>query len=80
MLFRSHGDPGSFVFSGYDVTLFFLQSLYDNGTAFYQKLPAMKGEGLQQDFEFVRSDAESGYENIAIRILMVKDYRIVRVK
>lgn len=75
-----HGDPGSFVFSGYDVTLFFLNSLYENGTNFYQKLPETKGQGLQQDFDFVRSDAESGYENSAIRILQVKDYRIVRVK
>jgi LysM repeat protein len=75
-----HGDPGSFAFAGYDVTFFFLESLYLNGTNFYQKLPQTKGSGLQQDFDFFRSDAESGYENKAIRIMQVKDYRIVRVK
>lgn len=75
-----HGDPGSFVFTGYDVTLFFLQALYEQGTGFYQELPRRKGEGLQQRFDFYRSDETSGYENKGIRIVMMQDYRLKEVR
>jgi LysM repeat protein len=75
-----HGDAGMYAFSGYDVGLFFLQSLNTYGTNFYQKLPEIKGTGLQQDFDFYRSDVESGYENRAVRIVQVMDYKLVRIK
>ncbi len=74
------GDPDQYAFAGYDVGLYFLQALNAYGTDFYQKLPAIKGEGLQQPFDFYRSDAESGYENRGVRIVQVADYRLVKVK
>ncbi len=74
------GDAGLYTFTGYDVTLFFLEALYTHGTDFYYKLPELKGEGLQQRFEFFRSDAESGYENRGTHILMIRDYRLVKAK
>jgi LysM repeat protein/ABC-type branched-subunit amino acid transport system substrate-binding protein len=77
--FRSEfgGDPTSFAFAGYDVTLFFLQQLRATGTGFVPGIPASTGEGLQQTFTFVRSDAESGYENIGLRIVHISDYELV---
>lgn len=71
------GDPSAFAFAGFDVTLFFLQQLKLNGTGFIAKLPEQKGKGLQQDFSFVKSDAESGYENIGLRIVHISDYELV---
>lgn len=71
------GDPSSFVFSGYDVTLFFLQQLRATGTGFVPGVPEQKGNGIQQSFSFVRSDAESGYENTGLRIVHISDYEIV---
>ncbi|HLG01974.1 MAG TPA: LysM peptidoglycan-binding domain-containing protein [Bacteroidia bacterium] len=70
------GDPGQYVFAGYDVGLFYLSALQNYGTDFHLKLPELKGEGLQQFFEFARSDAESGYENQGVWILQVKEYRL----
>jgi LysM repeat protein/ABC-type branched-subunit amino acid transport system substrate-binding protein len=73
------GDANSYVFTGYDVSLFFLSMMYEQGTFFYQKMAELKGEGLQQRFEFVRSDAESGYENKGVRIVRMVDYKLKEV-
>lgn len=75
-----HGDAGMYTFSGYDVGLYFLQALNTYGTYFYQKLPEIKGAGLQQDFDFYRSEEESGYENRAVRIVQVVEYKLQRIK
>lgn len=71
------GDPTNFSFSGYDVTLFFLQQLRATGTGFVPTVTEQKGEGIQQSFSFIRSDAESGYENIGLRIVHFSDYELV---
>ncbi|MCX6311706.1 MAG: LysM peptidoglycan-binding domain-containing protein [Bacteroidetes bacterium] len=75
-----HGDPSSYAFAGYDVSLFFLNALYVNGTDFYLKLPALKGEGLQQGFDFYRSDSECGYENRSVHFMQVVDYQLIKAK
>jgi LysM repeat protein/ABC-type branched-subunit amino acid transport system substrate-binding protein len=74
------GDPNQYAFAGYDVGLFFLQALNDYGTDFFEKLPDIKGEGVQQKFNFYRSDAESGYENRGVTIVEVADYKLVKVE
>jgi hypothetical protein len=74
------GDASNYVFAGYDIGLFFLGQLNNYGTDFYTRLPGIKGEGLQQDFEFVKSDSESGYENCGVRIVEVVDYKLERVR
>lgn len=71
------GDPTNFSFSGYDVTLFFLQQLHAAGTGFVPTVAEKKAEGIQQSFSFIRSDAESGYENIGLRIVHISDYELV---
>lgn len=73
------GDAGMYVFAGYDVSLFFLEALYENGTGFYMKMPELKGEGLQQCFEFYRSDAESGYDNKGVHVIRMVDYKLEKV-
>jgi LysM repeat protein/ABC-type branched-subunit amino acid transport system substrate-binding protein len=78
---KTYGGPAdSYVFAGYDVTLFFLSALFDYGTDFYLKLSEIKADGLQQRFEFVRSDPESGFENRGVRIVRMKEYRLSEVK
>lgn len=72
------GDAGQYVLAGYDVTLFFLNALFEDGTFFYMKLGTRKGDGLQQRFEFYRSEEESGFDNKAIRIVKMEDYKLVR--
>lgn len=71
------GDPTIYAFSGYDVTLFFLRQLFEHGTGFIAHLADAKQEGIQQSFRFVKSDAESGYENTGLRIVHISDYELV---
>lgn len=71
------GDPSMFAFAGFDVTLYFLNQLFVNGTGFIDSVCAQPGHGLQQDFSFVKSDAESGYENSGLRIVHISDYELV---
>lgn len=71
------GDPTTFSFSGYDNTMFFLQQLKTTGAGFVPGVSGQKGEGLQQTFSFARPDAESGYENIGLRIVHISDYELV---
>ena len=75
-----HGDPGQYAFAGYDVSLFFLNALNIYGTNFYQKMPALKGEGLQQGFDFYKSDSESGYENRSVHFIQVVDYQLIKAR
>jgi LysM repeat protein/ABC-type branched-subunit amino acid transport system substrate-binding protein len=74
------GDASTYVFAGYDVSLYYIGALGTYGTDFYHKLTDIKGAGLQQDFDFYKSDAESGYENKGVRIVEVVDYKLVRIK
>lgn len=71
------GDPSIYAFAGYDVTLFFLKQLHAGGTGFVQNLPQTQHEGLQQSFRFIKSDTESGYENVGLRIVHISDYELV---
>lgn len=71
------GDPTTYAFAGFDVTLFCLQQLKKNGTGFIANLGGATGTGLQQDFHFVQSDTESGYENLGLRIIHISDYELV---
>jgi LysM repeat protein/ABC-type branched-subunit amino acid transport system substrate-binding protein len=71
------GDPTIYAFSGYDVTLFFLRQLFDHGTGFIAHLADAHQEGIQQSFRFVKSDAESGYENTGLRIVHISDFELV---
>jgi LysM repeat protein/ABC-type branched-subunit amino acid transport system substrate-binding protein len=71
------GDPTIYALCGYDVTMFFLRQLFVNGTGFISNLPQIQAEGIQQSFRFVKSDAESGYENTGLRIVHISDYELV---
>jgi hypothetical protein len=72
------GDAGTYVFTGFDITLYYLNALFNNGTLFYMKLNELSADGLQQRFEFYRTEEESGFENRAIRIVRMEDYKLVR--
>ena len=71
------GDAGTYVFTGFDITLYYLNALFNNGTLFYMKLNELSADGLQQRFEFYRTEEESGFENRAIRIVRMEDYKLV---
>ncbi|HTL81795.1 MAG TPA: LysM peptidoglycan-binding domain-containing protein [Bacteroidia bacterium] len=75
-----HGYPNAYSFAGYDVTMFFLKALNTYGTSFYDKSDELTGNGLQQDFHFVRAEEDSGFENEKVRIVRVLNYHLQRLQ
>ncbi|MGL4599042.1 MAG: PBP1 and LysM peptidoglycan-binding domain-containing protein [Bacteroidia bacterium] len=74
------GDPGQFTFIGYDVMLFYLSALEQGGLGFSEQLGTKPWDGLQQRFDFYRTDVESGFENRGVRVVKLEDYRYVPEK
>ena len=59
------GDPGQWVFQGYDIMKYFGTTLGDKNADWQTRLAATPGKGLQTDFRF----DESGKNNTAVRRL-----------
>lgn len=77
---RYKTDPGldKGAFLGYDITLFFLNMLYNYGTGFTNCLGYAGGDALSTRFNF-RKKAGGGYENTASSVYVLKDYKRVLV-
>ncbi|MBI9034900.1 MAG: LysM peptidoglycan-binding domain-containing protein [Bacteroidales bacterium] len=68
-----------YAFSGYDVTLFFLNALYRFGTDFENCLPHNNIETLEMQFDFRRLESGSFENNHAIGY-KYQNYRKVRIR
>lgn len=79
-------EPTQYVFSGFDVGIFYFSALKKYGSAMQKKLPEIKQKGIQTEFNFFQSDpsallgAGSGYENKGIGIMKFENYTYTRVK
>lgn len=72
-------EPGKYGFSGYDVTMYYLQMLKKYGNDFFANPPAIHSTGLQNNFDFKKVSQEGGLENQCTFILNYNDYRLVKV-
>ncbi len=72
-----HTDPLSFVFRGYDITTYFVRSIYKGGSNWFRYIEDNPGEGLSLRFNFIKIGLESGYENQGGFILKYQDYELV---
>lgn len=73
-------EPTQYVFSGFDVGIFYLSALKKYGSAMQRKLPELKQKGIQTEFNFYQSDISSGYENKGVGIMKFENYAYTRVK
>lgn len=77
---KFNSDPGDYYYLGYDLGLYYLSQLRNNGTGFYQQLDLLRGKGYVMDFNFFRPNAQTGFDNRSIRILQYKDYKSQRLR
>ncbi len=70
--------PESYAFAAFDITFYFLSAMMKYGADFETCLPHHSASGLQIPFDFKRTD-ENGWENTALRIYRVDNYRQVPV-
>jgi ABC-type branched-subunit amino acid transport system substrate-binding protein len=73
-------EPTQHVFSGYDVTLYYLDALRKYGHYLNKKLPELKQKGIQTEFNFYQTDSGNGYENNGVGIMKFEKYSYTRVK
>lgn len=76
----SSSEPGTGAFLGYDAGLYYLNALQTFGLNFGKKLSALKWTGTQSGFDFYKTAPESGYENRAINLVKIQDFKLVKVK
>ncbi|MFI5150140.1 MAG: LysM peptidoglycan-binding domain-containing protein [Bacteroidia bacterium] len=71
-------EPTTIAFQGYDAGYYYLKALEGYGTNFYKKLPIIKWSGTQCSFDLYKTSPESGFENKAVNIVMIRDFKLVR--
>lgn len=71
-------DPDKFAFHGYDIALFNLLELKNNGTNFISSVDQRTFNGLQTGVNFIKTGMESGLENKFIFIIGMEDLRMVK--
>lgn len=70
-------EPTQYAFQGYDVAFYFLTAMKKYGVDFMYCINNLKVDLLQSEFNFVKKDIMSGYENNSIRMIRyTKDYEI----
>jgi hypothetical protein len=75
------GDPGSYVYCGYDATLYGLSQLKNGGRNFYKKADSLPiYNGTQQQVKLTKTESQSGFENNGVFILGVVDFTLVKLK
>lgn len=71
-------EPNEIAFQAYDIGMFFMKSLYENGVNFPKFIKAY--DGLTSRFVFQQNKANNGYENNYINLFKYKDYKILNVR
>jgi len=73
-------EPTSHVFSGFDITYYYIGLLQKYGNRLNKSLPSQKQKGIQHEFNFYQMDFASGYENRGVGIMKFENYSYTRVK
>ncbi len=57
----------NFGITGYDLSLYFLSALHEDGKRFIRKIEKYEADGTYMDYDFQRVSRSGGYENQALR-------------
>ena len=71
-------DPSDYYFQGFDIAMYYLSNLKNQGPAFFLNLDKISGKGLSTDFKFYRPDIYTGFENQALSIYKYLDFKLVK--
>lgn len=72
-------DPTVFSTQGFDVGMYFLGALKLYGTDFGPFLSNYKSQLIQNDFSFESVSEGSGYENKMVRVVMYRNYELIKL-
>ena len=72
-------DPDDWAFLGYDLGMYFCESLQKYGTGFYEKSSSEVFKGVSKNFNFSRTTPTSGFENTELKLIKIENYFYVEV-
>lgn len=75
-----YAEPDNFSFQGYDVAFYFMNALKNYGPSFFDKLPYIKVDLLQNNFIFKKQTDFGGYTNEGLFVVKYSpDYREIGI-
>jgi LysM repeat protein len=69
-------DPSDYFFQGFDIAMYYLSNLKNQGPDFFLNLEKYPKDGVSTRFKFVRPDNETGFENRAVYIFKYSNYKL----
>lgn len=72
-------EPGSYAFTAFDISWYFLQALMTFGSDFNSCLPYFNPLLIQSEVDFYRKNDKSGMENKSLQMLKYENYQIKKV-
>lgn len=72
-------EPGSYAFTAFDISWYFLQALMTFGSDFNSCLPYFNPLLIQSEVDFYRKNDKSGMENRGLQMLKYENYQIKKV-
>jgi hypothetical protein len=76
---KFYTDPTEAAFKGYDQLLYFIQELNENGKKFAKRMEGEPQQVLHTTFDFRSQEKESGYQNMYLNWIGIKDFRFVKM-
>ncbi|UTW60838.1 LysM peptidoglycan-binding domain-containing protein [bacterium SCSIO 12741] len=73
-------EPNDWGFLGYDMGIYFLQQLMEQGTTFQANWPGEEYKGLSRNFRFEKYSTTGGYQNTGIRLIKMENYLLNEVE
>lgn len=77
---RFHTDPDDYAFLGFDVAMYYITALMNEGTRFSERFDRVRTQPLHMDFRMARAGQENGFRNEAGMVLEVKDLELRKAR
>jgi hypothetical protein len=77
---RFHTEPDEYAYLGFDVAMYYLTALMNEGTGFTDRFALVHTEPLHMRFRMARAGVENGFRNESSLILKIKDLELHRAE
>lgn len=76
---KFYTEPSEAAYKGYDQLLYFVQELNENGKKFAKKMEGEPQQVLHTTFDFRSQEKESGYQNMYLNWIAIRDFKFVKL-
>jgi len=76
---KYYTDPGDHYYYAADIGLYYFEQLRSQGPVFCTMLDKLPKKGTLLSYDFIRPNAQTGFENQAVQIIRYTDYKLKKV-